>query len=98
MRILALASIAVIALAPVGSVAAQQVQQEPAASTPAPANDPDQQIRCRRVEVTGSLVRRERICKTLAEWRRLGDRGNDVVRQQMENGRVCAGGTCGNGN
>ncbi len=58
------------------------------------ANDPDQQIRCRRLPVTGSLVRRERVCRTTAEWRRLSDLGNDVARQQAENGLICSGGPC----
>lgn len=98
MRLSALCSIIVIAVAPIAPAAAQDAPTAPVASTATPANDADQQIRCRRIEVTGSLVRRERICKTVAEWRRLSDRGNDVARAQMDNGRVCAGGTCGNGN
>ena len=31
-------------------------------------NDPSA-VRCKRLEVTGSLVRKERVCKTNAEWR-----------------------------
>ncbi len=94
MRSLLLASIAILALAPIAPAAAQNAEPTPQA---APANDPDQQIRCRRIPITGSLVRVERVCKTVAEWRRLSDRGNDVVRQQIENGGICSGGRCGNG-
>lgn len=97
MRLLAIASIAIIAIAPVTPIAAQSTA--PAASTSAaPDDSSDQQIRCRRIAITGSLVRRERVCKTVAEWRRLSDRGNDNARTQMDEGRVCAGGSCGNGN
>lgn len=38
-------------------------------------NDP-QAIRCRRLEETGSLVRKQRVCKTNAEWRALSEQGN----------------------
>lgn len=48
-----------------------------------PAND-DQTIRCRRIEVTGSLVGGQRVCKTNAEWRRLADRGNDYAREMVD--------------
>jgi len=41
-------------------------------------NDPNA-VRCKRLEVTGSLVRRERICKTNAEWRAITDQqGRDA--------------------
>ena len=99
MRLSACLSLFVLAMAPIGQVAAQSaatVASPPAASPPS-ADDADQQIRCRRVAVIGSLIRRERVCKTLAEWRRLQDSGNDTARQQVENGRICAGGQCGGG-
>ena len=96
MRLFAFASMAIIAIAPITPIAAQSTAPV-ADSSVAPADDADQQIRCRRIAITGSLVRRERVCKTVAEWRELSDRGNDVVRQQMENGRQCAGSGCGGG-
>lgn len=41
-------------------------------------NDPNA-VRCKRLEVTGSLVRKERICKTNAEWRAISDQqGRDA--------------------
>ncbi|KQN02908.1 hypothetical protein ASE85_21250 [Sphingobium sp. Leaf26] len=41
-------------------------------------NDPNA-VRCKRLEVTGSLVRKERICKTNAEWRTISDQqGRDA--------------------
>lgn len=50
------------------------------AQTPQPAakldrNDPGA-IRCRRLDVTGSLVRKERVCKTNAEWRAISEQQN----------------------
>lgn len=38
-------------------------------------NDPNA-VRCRRLDVTGSLVRKERICKTNAEWRAISEQQN----------------------
>lgn len=41
---------------------------------------------CKRVPVTGSLVRKERACKTRAEWKRLSEQGNSVSRAIVEYG------------
>jgi hypothetical protein len=38
-------------------------------------NDPNA-VRCKRLDVTGSLVRKERICKTNAEWRAISEQQN----------------------
>lgn len=50
------------------------------------ASDPDQKIRCRKVEVTGSLVKKGRVCKTIAEWRAIISNGNDNARDLVEDG------------
>lgn len=47
---------------------------------PTAANDPDQVIKCRRVEVTGSHVKKGKVCKTVAEWKRIIDNGNRTAR------------------
>lgn len=46
----------------------------------------DQSIRCRKVEVTGSLVKKGRVCKTLAEWRQITESSNDLARKMVEDG------------
>lgn len=38
-------------------------------------NDPDA-VRCKRFQVTGSLVKKERVCKTNAEWRKIAEQQN----------------------
>lgn len=38
-------------------------------------NDPNA-TRCKRIAVTGSLIRKERICKTNAEWRAISEQQN----------------------
>jgi hypothetical protein len=49
--------------------------------SPAPAvTDPDQKIKCRRVEVTGSLLKKGKVCRTVAEWKVIMENGNRVAR------------------
>lgn len=57
----------------------------------------DNKIRCRRVEVTGSLVKKTKICRTVAEWRALATKGNQNAREIFETGQVCSGGPMCNG-
>ncbi|MFC3443109.1 hypothetical protein ACFOKF_18220 [Sphingobium rhizovicinum] len=38
-------------------------------------NDPNA-VRCKRLTVTGSLVAKQRICKTNAEWRAISEQQN----------------------
>jgi hypothetical protein len=80
------------------SAAAQANDAPPAAANVAPTDDPDQRVRCRNIQATGSLVRRDRVCRTVAEWRRIAQSGNDRARDVVGTGTVCAGGQCGNGN
>ena len=53
-------------------------------------SDDPQYIRCRKIEETGSLVKKVRTCKTNEQWRALADR----VRDEM--GTSMSGGTNGN--
>ena len=53
------------------------------AATSATTN-PNDEVRCRRLEVTGSIVRKERVCKTRGEWRRLAEAGNGVARAVVD--------------
>jgi hypothetical protein len=46
----------------------------------------DNAIRCRTVRVTGSLVKKGKVCKTLAEWRKMTESGNDLARRLVEDG------------
>lgn len=62
------------------------------------AADPDQAIKCRKVEVTGSLVKKGKVCKTIAEWKEIQSNGNRTARAIADSGHVCSGGSCGNGN
>ncbi len=65
------------------------------AKQPTNKEDPesdDNKIRCRKLEVTGSLVKKTKVCRTVAEWRAISTKGNQNVRDLVESGQVCAGG------
>ena len=70
--------------------------KEAAASDEAQAGD--EKIRCRKVAVIGSLVKKTKVCKTVAEWRMISDKGNRNARDVIESGQSCAGGPMCNGN
>jgi hypothetical protein len=59
---------------------------ETARITAAQADDPDQKIRCRKVEVTGSMVKKGRVCKTIAEWKTIISNGNENARALVIDG------------
>jgi hypothetical protein len=87
MRPLHLALALTALAAPLGAVSAMQAAPPaPTAPAVAPAasDDPDQVVRCRRMEVTGSLVRRVRVCKTIAEWRRMANQGEGEARDYVD--------------
>lgn len=50
------------------------------------ATDPDQAIKCRKVEVTGSLLKKGKVCRTIAEWKQIQDSGNRTARAVVEEG------------
>lgn len=95
--------LAILAAGSISSVSAQTSAPAPApASASAGGNsakastgavsDADQAIRCRTVRVTGSLVKKGKVCKKLAEWRQMADSGNDLARRLVEDGTSRPGG------
>lgn len=86
-------SIIIASLALVTGSAALATDSPPASKVNAPVSaDDDTTIKCRSIAVTGSLVKKERTCKTVAEWRRLRERGNDVAREIADYSRTRPGG------
>jgi hypothetical protein len=57
------------------------------------AEDGDQKVKCRKIQVTGSLIRKGKVCRTMAEWKHLQQLGNDAARL-MAGENVCTGGEC----
>lgn len=62
------------------SVALAMLLQASATPAAVPASTGAETPVCRRVEVTGSLARKERVCKTKAEWRAVDEDGNSRAR------------------
>lgn len=95
MRILALLTVAAFAAVPALALV-QSDSPAPAESTQAKGDaadaDPDNRVRCRRVEVTGSLVKRGRVCRTVREWRESSSNGNDNARKMIEDSTSRQGG------
>ena len=50
------------------------------------ATDPDQAIKCRKVDVTGSMIKKGKVCRTIAEWKKIQASGNRVARAVVEEG------------
>ena len=44
-------------------------------------------VRCRLIDVTGSLVKKEKTCKTNKEWEELRTRGNSDAERFIESNR-----------
>lgn len=76
MRLAPLLPLAALLLAPVAPLAANTAEAAPEITDP---KDPNY-MRCRKISVTGSLVKKERICKTNAEWAR----ANEDARNNAE--------------
>lgn len=77
---------ALLAMPLVPAIGAEDAAKQKAATSP------DQEIKCRKVEVTGSLVKKGRVCKTVAEWRAIAENNNVLARKMVEDGTTRAGG------
>lgn len=85
--------VAVAVLMATFSVASYPVTAQVSAPPADASEDPGQQIKCRKFSAVGSIIRKVKVCKTLAEWRRTQQAGNDAARAIVgEN--VCSGGEC----
>ena len=73
---------------PPATVAQPSVDQSPAkTNTETGASDPEEVV-CRRIKVTGSRVRKKRICMTVAQWEDHGRIGRDGATKMQEAGLV----------
>jgi hypothetical protein len=68
------------------------LSQERAPDTPAPSakldpRDPNY-VRCKKVDVIGSLVKKERICKTNAQWAAIRDQQTKEADEFIRNSRA----------
>ena len=42
--------------------------------------DPEDRVKCKRLQVTGSLLKSRKVCKTVGEWRRISRQGSRKAR------------------
>jgi hypothetical protein len=100
-------SLALLNLALVGAAVAAADQQPPSRSpsemspgeikahnASLETSDP-YYIKCRKTEVMGSLVKKQRICRTNEQWKEATALGNEGTRDMVE-GFARSGGTNGN--
>jgi len=55
------------------------------------AVDPDQRMRCKTEEITGSLAGHRRVCHTVGEWRRLEETALRDATAAVDHGVVSCG-------
>lgn len=86
------AAVLMSAAAPITAQSTAAPQGVPVTTGPAGAAEPEpapgDRIVCRRQAVTGSLVKRERVCHSVDEWRRLSERHNDTARDMVDQNRT----------
>lgn len=72
-------------MAGTGVATTAAAQDKPA--VPAAQTDPAAQVVCKRVEETGSLIKKKKkICHTRAEWEKLAASSRDAMAGQMSGG------------
>ena len=47
-------------------------------------NDPSQRIKCKRFAVTGSLIKKRKVCRTVAQWREISENGNRYAKDIVD--------------
>jgi hypothetical protein len=88
MRLFAIAVASLLSMP--ASLAAQQ--PAPSAAVAVAAADPSEEIVCRKVKETGSLVKARRTCHTKAEWHDLDEQHQRASRQLVQDNTSRVGG------
>lgn len=85
---IALASLCVSLPAAAKDDPASDATTQPAAGKTAAADtkskSDDDVVKCRKIAVTGSLITRRKVCKTIAEWRESSRSGNREARDMVD--------------
>lgn len=87
-------ALAIAAGYPAAAVHAGITLVDPAPTERLDPRDPNY-MRCRKIQVTGSLVKKERVCKTNAEWAKVNDdmqRNADDLIGRNRTGNDCRAG------
>ncbi len=89
--------LATVAAASLASMATAQTSAPATATPPAPAAapaplDPQDQMVCRRVKETGSLVKSKKTCHTRRQWAYIDDVSQGFARDMQDSTRERPGG------
>ncbi len=81
MNIKSLFPLLLVAVSPQAVLAnSQNEQSEDQLAEVSKEVDPENRVRCKRLQVTGSLLKSRKICKTVGEWRNINRQGNRAAR------------------
>ena len=103
MRFVSIVALGLLAAAPAVGAESQAPSLPPSQMSPneikahnasLEATDPNY-IKCRKAEVMGSLVKKQRTCRTNAQWKEANALGNEGTRDMVE-GFARSGGSNGN--
>lgn len=82
-RTFACATAAVFCLSSIPAAAQSTDKVQPADTAEVDPTSPEF-VRCKRIDVTGSRARKQRVCKTNAEWDRVARAGAELGRDTVE--------------
>ncbi|MCL6699057.1 hypothetical protein LZ496_09720 [Sphingomonas sp. NSE70-1] len=103
MRVVSIVALGLLITAPAIGAESQAPSRSPTQMSPSEikahnasldATDPNY-IKCRKSEVMGSLVKKQRTCRTNAQWKEANALGNEGTRDMVE-GFARSGGSNGN--
>lgn len=103
MRFVSIVALSLVAAAPAVAADSQPPSQSPSQMSPSDikthnsalaSTDPNY-IKCRKSEVMGSLVKKQRVCRTNEQWKQASALGNEGTRDMVE-GFARSGGSSGN--
>ena len=60
-------------------------------AAPSAAADPSQRVKCRSQVETGSLAKRIRTCRTVAEWRKVDEAQRNGAYRAIDQGAISCG-------
>jgi hypothetical protein len=103
MRFVSIVALSLVAATPAVAADSQPPSQSPSQMSPSDikahnsalaSTDPNY-IKCRKSEVMGSLVKKQRVCRTNEQWKQASALGNEGTRDMVE-GFARSGGSSGN--
>jgi len=103
MRFVSIVALSLVAAAPAVAADSQPPSRAPSEMSPGEikahnaaleSTDP-YYIKCRKSEVMGSLVKKQRVCRTNEQWKVANSLGNEGTRDMVE-GFARSGGSSGN--